>query len=527
MPRTKRAQTNTPAVLCILDGFGIAPEGPGNAITKARTPHIDHLITTYPAMTVRASAEAVGLEWGENGNSEVGHLTIGAGRVVRQVLPQIDEEVKSGVFFTRPVLKKIKQHLKKTKGTLHLVGLLSDGDVHASDRHVAALIEFAAQNELKDVMVHTILDGRDVLYDSATEYLGRLRQTMKELGVGKLASVSGRFYAMDRDRRWGRTQWAYDAIMGRRACVDDILKALQASYKEDIYDERFVPVCIKGGKPVKKGDAVLFWNYRADRMRQMVDSFTEKTFDAFETESMSGVLFASMTAYEEKTSVLPIYERDHVSECLAEVLAREGLSQIHIAETEKYAHVTYFLNGKHETPFKGEDRLLIPSPSVSHYETTPEMSAKKITKAVLEDLAKKKHDVIIINFANTDLVAHSGNMSASIKAVEAIDTCLKKVTKAVLEANGVMIVTADHGNIEEVVKTRTNDIDKEHSTSPVPVVIVGEIFEGKVGPTGEVFDHDLSTLPPAGELSDIAPTFLDLLGIKKPSAMSGRSLLDR
>lgn len=518
-----------PAVLVVLDGFGIAPDGEGNAITQADTPTFDMLTSRYPVMTLRASAETVGLSWGEMGNSEVGHLTIGAGRVYYQTLPRINKMVQDGSFATTQAFIQAAAHVKKTGGTLHLLGLVSAGKVHSFDEHGVELLKFAKAQKVADVAVHAILDGRDTLYNSGIDFVTNLEAKMTEIGVGAIASLSGRYYAMDRDNRWDRTQKAYDVMLGKGPTAQSAVQAIRDSYAKEVYDEEFVPTVItRKGQPVaavKPDDAVIFFNFRPDRARQLTKAFVLPSFDKFPREYMKNLLFVTMTEYEANLPVTVAFPTVRITNTLAEVVAQQGLVQLHIAETEKYAHVTFFMNGTREEPFPHEDRVIIPSPSVASYDNAPSMSAQTVTDRVVKEIGVGNYDLIIMNYANPDMVGHTGNLAATKVAVETVDACIKQLLDAVLAADGVMFITADHGNAEEVLNLQTRAIDKEHSTNPVPLWIVGRQFEGRASPAGDVPNGDLSLMPPIGMLADVAPTILKVLGIPQPPEMTGTALI--
>lgn len=520
-----------PVVLAVLDGWGIAPDGPGNAITKSKTPNLDRFIKTYPAMALIASGEAVGLRFGEQGNSEVGHLNIGAGRVYYQSLTRIDKTISDGTFGSVEAFKKAFEHIKKNGSALHLVGLLSKGNVHASIDQLNALLEAAKKQKLTRLFVHAILDGRDAPFDAGQKHVGDLQKYLSKLKLGEIASLSGRMFAMDRNNRWDRTEPAYRAMAVGKAAqtADDALAAVKASYHRKVYDEEFAPTVItKKGAPVgilQKGDAVIFWNFRPDRMRQLVAAFALPSFAKFDRPSPADNLFVTMTEYAKDLPVVVAFAPEVVKHPLSRVISDAGLKQLHAAETEKYAHVTFFLNGTLEAPFNGEDRVIVPSPRVESYAEKPEMAAKEITQKMVKDIEAGAHDFIAVNFANGDMVAHTGNMKATQKAVTTIDECLGKIAKAVLEKNGVMIITADHGNAEEMTNLVTGEMDKEHSTNPVPFIVVGAQFEGQSGAVVEGVGGDLSLTPPVGVLADVAPTVLKILGLKPPAEMTGRALV--
>ncbi len=525
------ARRPRPVVLFVLDGYGIAPDAEGNAITRANTPIFHMLTARYPTMTLRASSEEVGLNWGEMGNSEVGHLAIGAGRVYYQTLPRLTKSIASGAFMTNPALMKAIEKVKSTGGVLHLMGVLSSGKVHGYDEHCYALLRMAKEHGIKNVAVHAVLDGRDTLYNSGIDFVKNALSQMKEIGVGELATICGRFYAMDRDNRWDRVEKAYNAMAIGKAdvMVEDAVGAVELSYSREVYDEEFIPTVItKKGKPIatiRENDAVICWNFRPDRSREITKAFVLPVFDKFSREYIQGLTFVTMAEYEEGLPVIVAYAPEKISNSLAEIISNAGLVQLHIAETEKYAHVTFFMNGTREEPFPHEDRALVPSPHVASYSEIPAMSAPAITDRVVLEIKRGNYDVILGNFANADMVGHTGNFAATIAAVECIDLCIGRIVDAVLAADGVLLITADHGNAEEVLNLQTHEIDKEHSTNPVPFWIVGKQFEGKPSICGDVPGGDLSMMPPCGMLADIAPTMLAILGIEQPPEMTGTPLI--
>lgn len=518
-----------PVVLLVLDGWGIAPKGDGNPLEAAKTPVFDELVATYPAMTLRGSAESVGLSWGEMGNSEVGHLTIGAGRVFYQSFPRITLAIQSGEFMANAAFLEAAEHAKKNKSAFHIIGIYSPGNVHGSDAHVQALLQFAKKHGLKKVYVHAILDGRDSIFNTGATFLEELKQAMKKIGIGEIASVSGRYYAMDRDNRWDRIEAAYKAMTGAGAMVEDAVEAVNASYTKNVFDEEFSPVTIakrdKAIGPISDGDAVVFANFRPDRAMQLTKAFALPAFAKFPHTEIRDLYFVTMTEYEKNIPVKIAFPPEIIDTCLAKVISDAGLKQLHIAETEKYAHVTFFMNGMREEAFPGEDRVIIPSPKVASYDTEPEMSTGKITDRIVEEIRAQKYDVIIANFANADMVGHTGNFEATKTAVENIDRNIGKIAAAILEANGALIITADHGNAEEVKNLQTGAIDKEHSTNPVPLIIVGQPWKGKESPAGPVPEGDLSLMSPVGVLADVAPTMLAILGVPQPPEMTGSALV--
>jgi 2,3-bisphosphoglycerate-independent phosphoglycerate mutase len=520
-----------PVILVVIDGFGVAPSLDGNAVRAAQMPVFRRLVEAYPAMTLQASGMAVGLSWGEMGNSEVGHLTIGAGRVLYQSLPRVNLAIESGEFYENTAFQKALAHIKQSKGTLHLMGLVSQGGVHAQQDHLYALLTLCQKARVDRVAVHAFLDGRDTLYNSALGFIDELEAKIKELKVGTIATLAGRYYAMDRDNRWDRVQKAYDAMVlgASERTFPSAHEAIEASYAANVFDEEFVPTVItKHDKPVatvKEGDACVFFNFRPDRARQLTKAFVLPAFDFFPRTKVDNLLFVTLMEYEKDLPVEVAYPPQVVETCLARVLSDAGLRQLHIAETEKYAHVTFFLNGAREQELKGEDRVIIPSPPVSSYDKAPEMSAIPLAERVVKEVAAGTYDAILLNLANPDMVGHTGNEEATVKACEAVDRALGMITDAVLAVGGVVLITADHGNAEEVKNLTTGEMDKEHSTNAVPFVVVGKSYEGMKAPSGDVVGGDLSMTQPVGMLADVAPTMLKIMELPQPPDMTGRSLL--
>ncbi len=524
MPRPK------PVILIIIDGFGVAPPSEGNAVFAARMPNFHKYVGSYPAMTVQASGEAVGLSWGEMGNSEVGHLTIGAGRIFYQSLPRINLSIQSGEFYQISAFKKALAHVTTTKGKLHLMGLVSSGGVHASQEHLYALLELCRRENFERVFIHAMLDGRDTLYNAAAGFIQELENKIVELKVGTIATVSGRYYAMDRDNRWDRIEKAYRAMaLGDGPRAESASAAIQASYAQGIYDEQFVPTVIaSGGAPLTKieaGDSVIFFNFRPDRARELTKAFVLPAFDKFPREYISDLLFATMTEYEKDLPVEVAFPPHTIETCLARVVSDVGLRQLHIAETEKYAHVTFFFNGMREEEFPGEDRVIIPSPRVSSYDQEPAMSALLLSDRVVKEISAGTYDFIVMNFANPDMVAHTGNEPATIAACETVDQAIGQIVEAALAVGGAVVITADHGNAEEIKNLVTGGMDKEHSTNPVPLVIISKAYEGIQAPSGDVIGGDLSLTTPIGMLADVAPTICKLLEIPPASDMTGQALI--
>jgi 2,3-bisphosphoglycerate-independent phosphoglycerate mutase len=521
-----------PLVLLILDGWGVAPPGPGNPIAAANTPYLNEIIDTFPTITVTASGEAVGLSWGEMGNSEVGHLTIGAGKIFYQSLPRINIAIQSGEFFRNEVFLAAAEHVKKNRSTLHIMGLLSPGHIHASDAHIYALLEFAKQQGLSDVVIHAFTDGRDTKFNSGVDFVRECQKQMSTIGVGRFGTLIGRYYAMDRDNRWDRIEQAYNALVGKSAerQFDDPIAAMEESYAAEVYDEELPATIITNNGhpagPIKDGDALIFANFRPDRARQITTAFVSSEFSKFERTHLQNLFVGTMVEYEKELPVKVAFPPEIIETCLAKVLSDAGLKQLHIAETEKYAHVTFFLNGLREDEFPGEDRVIIPSPRVASYDRAPEMSTPRIAEHILKEIEKREYDVIIANFANADMVGHTGDFEMTKIGCETIDRCVGRIVNAVLTHDGVVIITADHGNGEEVINLQTGDKDKEHSTNPVPFIVVGEQWRGQSSPVGvEIIGGDLSLIPPVGMLADTAPTVLKILGVEQPSEMTGSPLI--
>ena len=514
-----------------MDGWGVAPGGDGNAITKAQTPNFTKFLKNYPTMTIHASGNEVGLMFGEMGNSEVGHLNIGAGRVYYQSGPRINRAIDDGSFFTNPAFLSAIAKVKTNKSKLHLVGLVSSGNVHSSNEHLYALLALCKKQKCGNVFVHAILDGRDALYNSGKEFVLELQQKMSELKVGKIASLSGRYFALDRDNRWDRCEKAYRAMAEGKAdrYAEDPIKAIDDAYAQKNYDEEFAPTVLTSkNKPlatIANDDAVIFFNFRPDRARELAQAFVLPSFNKFPKEYLKDLFFVTMTEYEKELPTMVAFAPVVVHNCLAETVSKASLKQIHMAETEKYAHVTFFLNGTVEEPFPGEDRSLIPSAKVSSYDQKPEMSALEIAKEAVKIIDSAKYDFIAMNLANADMVGHTGNLQAGIKACEVTDKCLGEIVDHALAQNGAVVITADHGNAEEMTNLQTGEIDKEHSTNPVPLIIIGKDFMGQAGPAGDAPEGDLSLMHPVGVLADVAPTVLKLLGVPQPEDMTGQALI--
>lgn len=505
-----------PEALIILDGFGLRDEEKGNAVAHANKPNFDRYWNQYPHATLQACGKAVGLPDGQMGNSEVGHLNIGAGRIVYQSLTRVNLAIEEGDFFENETFLEAIDHVKKKGTSLHLFGLLSDGGIHSHIKHLFALLELAAKQGLEDVYVHGFLDGRDVGQQSAKTYIQQLEDKMEEVGVGRLATLSGRYYSMDRDKRWDRVEKSYRALAyGEGPSYKDPYEMIDDNYENEIYDEFVLPSVMtdEDGSPiatVNDEDAVIFFNFRPDRAIQISQVFTNDDFRGFDRgeERPKNLHFVSLTRFSETVGGDVAFKPTNLDNTLGEVLAQQDYKQLRIAETEKYPHVTFFFSGGREEEFPGEERILIDSPKVATYDLKPEMSAYEVTDALLKELDADKHDAIILNFANPDMVGHSGMLEPTVKAIEAVDECLGKIVDKITEKGGHAIITADHGNSDEVT-TLDGEAMTAHTTNPVPVIVTKEGVE----------------LRTDGILADLSPTLLDLLGGKQPKEMTGKSLI--
>ena len=501
-------------MLMILDGFGINESEKGNAIKLAKTPNIDKLMKTCPTTVVHTSGLEVGLPDGQMGNSEVGHTNIGAGRVVYQELTRITKSIEDGDFFSIPEFVEAIEHCKKYGTKLHIMGLLSEGGVHSRLRHLFALLELAKRKDFEDVYVHCFMDGRDTPPTSGEGYIAQLEEKMQEKGVGKIASISGRFYSMDRDNRWNRVQKAYDALVngiGNKGV--SAISAIEASYQKEVFDEFVEPTVIYSGEEpiatISPNDAVIFFNFRTDRAREITRTLVDTNFKEFETKDLN-LYFVCFTQYDESMpNVQVAFKPEILENTFGEYISHKGLTQLRIAETEKYAHVTFFFNGGEEKQYSGEDRILIPSPKVETYDMQPEMSAEEVTVKVVEAIKSGKYNSIILNYANPDMVGHTGNLEAAIKAIETLDECVQKIVDVVKEKQGVLLITADHGNSEQMVDYETKEPFTSHTTNPVPLILVGKE----------------NVALKEGKLADLAPTMLDIMGLEKPKEMTGESII--
>lgn len=495
-----------------MDGFGINPSTYGNAIAAAKKPNLDRLMQANPTTKIGASGLEVGLPDGQMGNSEVGHTNIGAGRVVYQELTRITKSIQDGEFFENPALKIAMQNCADSGTALHLMGLLSDGGVHSHNTHLYALVEMAKRYGLKKVFVHCFMDGRDVPPTSGAGFVQELQKKLEQIGTGKIATVEGRYYAMDRDNRWERVTKAYDAIVNGEGVFNaDPVAAVEDSYRNEVTDEFIVPVVCDKGAAVSKGDSVVFFNFRPDRAREISRTLVDPDFSGFaRKKGFFPLTYVCMTQYDvTMPNVQVAFGPESLVHTFGEYVSEKGLKQLRIAETEKYAHVTFFFNGGVEKPFDGEDRVLVPSPKVATYDLQPEMSAVEVTDKVVERIDSGKYDTIILNYANCDMVGHTGIFEAAVKAVETVDTCVGRVADAIARQNGVLLITADHGNADQM-KEPDGSPFTAHTTNKVPFVVAG---------------YDCRLRPEGGKLADIAPTMLEIMGLPIPPEMTGVSLI--
>ncbi|MFD2679409.1 2,3-bisphosphoglycerate-independent phosphoglycerate mutase [Bacillus seohaeanensis] len=510
--------SKAPVALIILDGLGLRNEEKGNAVTHAKKPNFDRYWNSYPHNTLTASGEAVGLPEGQMGNSEVGHLNIGAGRVVYQSLTRVNVSIREGEFEQNVTFLNAINSAKEKGTNLHIFGLLSDGGVHSHIEHLYSLLGLAAKEGVKNVYVHAFLDGRDVGPQTAKEYIASAQKKMEETGVGEFATISGRYYSMDRDKRWDRVEKSYRAMVyGEGPTYQDPIELVNDSYANGIYDEFVLPSVItkENGEPVatiKDDDSVIFYNFRPDRAIQISNTFTNKDFRDFDRgeKHPNNLHFVCLTHFSETVDGFVAFKPVNLDNTLGEVLSQNGLKQLRIAETEKYPHVTFFMSGGREAEFPGEKRILIDSPKVATYDLKPEMSAYEVTDALMKEIQDDQQDAIILNFANPDMVGHSGMLEPTVKAIETVDECLGKIVDLIIEKGGAAIITADHGNADEVVTLEGSPMTA-HTTNPVPVIVTKKGLELRDG----------------GILGDLAPTMLDLLNVNQPTEMTGKSLIQK
>ncbi len=503
-------------LLLILDGFGLNQATEGNAVKLGKTPYIDQLMESCPHTSIAASGLEVGLPAGQMGNSEVGHLNIGAGRIVYQELTRITKAIEDGTILENPALKGAMEKARDEGKAVHLMGLLSDGGVHSHNTHLYGLIEMAKNLGVTELYVHAFMDGRDVAPDSGKDFVDQLQAKLREIGLGKIASISGRYYAMDRDNRWERVEVAYNALCkGEGNTSENVSTIMQKSYDENILDEFVVPTVVtKSGHAIgkiKKGDSVIFFNFRPDRAREITRAIVDKEFTGF-NRNLIPVTFVALTQYDITIVDKEVaFTPEILTNTLGEYLAHLGKKQLRIAETEKYAHVTFFFNGGIEEPNENEERILIPSPKVATYDLQPEMSIYEVADKLTEAIESKKYDVIIANYANSDMVGHTGSMDAAMAAVEAVDKSVEQVIKAIKATGGSALITADHGNADQMIDPETGGPFTAHTTNPVPLILVN--YPG------------VNKLKDGGKLADLAPTLLDMMGLDKPAEMDGNSLL--
>jgi len=506
-----------PVILVVLDGWGINPRKEGNAILQASTPNMDALAKRYPSSSISISGLDVGLPEGQMGNSEVGHMHLGAGRVIYQDLTLIHQAIDDGKFFSNPVFLDAMRRVKQSGGRLHLMGLLSDGGVHSHQRHLEALIDLGVREKVGEIFLHLFFDGRDTAPTSGEGFLLKLVERLKSVPTAKIATLSGRYYAMDRDKRWERTEKAYRALTeGVGVQAGSPVEAIRKSCQDGVTDEFVLPTVIQGCIPqgtVRDGDVVVFFNFRADRARQLTRAFTQEDFKEFPRKRrISLSSFITMTQYDGTFGLPAAFPPRSLKNVLGEIACREEIPQLRIAETEKYAHVTYFFNGGQETKFSREERILIPSTKeVPTYDLKPEMSACEITEALVREIAKDAHGLIILNYANADMVGHTGNFAATVRACEVIDECIGRIVRAMMDKRGRVIITGDHGNAEQMIDYETGQIHTAHTSNPVPLILIDEELK--------------SSRLNSGKAIDVAPTILRLLGLPQPSEMTGRPLL--
>ena len=505
-----------PVMLMILDGFGIGKKYPGNAVELAQKPNFDRIKEQYPYTTIKASGLSVGLPDGQMGNSEVGHLNIGSGRIVYQELTRITKEIQEGKFFNKKEFLDAIDNAKAHNSAIHLIGLVSDGGVHSHNTHLYALLQLMKRHDFKNVYVHVILDGRDVPPSIGSSQVKELMDMMDEIGVGRIATVSGRYYTMDRDNRWERVVLGYDAmVLGQGQKCQDPIDAIEESYKRGVNDEFVLPTVItENDQPIatlEDNDSVIFFNFRPDRARQITRAIMDEDFNGFIRKKRVKVYYVTLTEYDKTIQNVHVaYTNDPLENTLGEYVSKLGKSQLRIAETEKYAHVTFFFNGGREEPFVNEDRALISSPKVATYDLEPQMSAEGVKEEVLKRIKSDKYDLIVLNFANADMVGHTGVIPAAVKAIETVDSCMGEIVDLMEEIGGKMIITADHGNAERMLDEHTGAVVTAHTTNEVPLIIIGQ---------GQV------ELREGGILADIAPTLLEMMNLPKPDQMEGNTLI--
>lgn len=517
-----------PLVLVILDGWGLAPTIEGNATLQAATPYFDNLLKNFPHTSLHASGEEVGLPWGEMGNSEVGHLNLGTGRIIMQDLPRIDKSIIDQTFFQNPHLLEAFEYSKSNQSNLHLIGLVSAGGVHSHINHLLALLDLANKLNFKKIFIHMITDGRDTPEKAALSDLAIIENKIKTIGFGKIASVLGRYYAMDRDQRYERTKKAYDCLVVGGREFSSPLEAIQNAYQNGQTDEFIEPAVIKGTKRICSNDAVIFFNFRSDRVRQLTKSLIDIKFNGFPREKIiQNLFFVTFTNYglEPQPNVKVAFFAENCQNPLARIISAKKQVQLHLAETEKYPHVTYFFNGGNEQPYPGEIRSLIPSPKVATYDLSSKMSASAVAESFIDIFNNKKPIFTVLNFANADMVGHTGNIEAVKSAIVVVDKCLSKVCETIFSVSGDVVICADHGNAEQMLNPQTGEIDKEHTTNPVPLILgIEEMRFKELRMIDLNYKMNYAAIEPTGVLADVTATILDILGLSLAAEMSGRSL---
>jgi len=520
------------AVLMVLDGWGVAPDNGGNAITNAKAPNFDKIVDSYPAMTLSASGGAVGLAEKEPGNSEVGHLAIGAGQVIYKDIVRINKAIKDGSFYKNKRLLGAIKHAKKNNSALHLIGLLSDGGKESREEHLYALLDLAKKNKFcGKIFIHVILDGQDVAFNSGIDFIKKLQEKLNKDKCGKIATISGRFYALDRNSYWERTETVYQMLVYGKSDkkFDDPLKALEYFYQEKIYDEEIPPTVLMDSQnnsigTIEDGDAVILFNFGINHTEQLARSLVDKEFDKFKRTLLKNIYFVSLWNRSKDISVKIVFPKEEINNSLAQIISEEDLKQLHIGETEKYIHVTYYFNGLREEPFKDEDWEMIASPIVSSYMEKPGMSAKKIKDRVIKAINSEEYNFIVLNFANPDMLGHTGDLKATQKAIEVLDKYIGEIKDTVLAKDGVLFIVGSHGNAEEVLSEQSGQIKREHTINPVPFLVVSDFYEGKTAGV-DVPGGDLSLIKPVGSLVDVAPTILKIMKIEQPKEMKGKPLI--
>src|SRR3989344_4760314 len=517
-----------PVVLVILDGYGRGPENAANAVFKAKKPNIDFIEKNFPMTNLQASGIAAGLPWGEEGNSEVGHLNLGAGQIVYQYLPLITFAIRDGSFFKKPALIQAAEHIKKNNSSLHIIGLVGDGNVHSYIDHLYAILEFAKKENIKDVFIHAFTDGRDSPPKDALDFYEKVQNKLnRDYSFAKIASLIGRHYAMDRDNNWSRTEITYQLLTESKGeAFPDVKTGIESDYDKNNIDAFIEPKIIphpsmKGGGSIKDNDAAVFFNFREDSARQLTRALVEEKFDKFERKKINNLYFVAMTRYEKNLPLNVLFEPPEIKNTLAKVISDAGKKQIHIAETEKYAHVTYFFNGGQENPMPGEERILIPTKKDHNLVEDPAMSASEITEKLIEAINSKKYDFIVVNYANSDIIGHTGNFQATVSAVEILDNEIGKIMAEVLKINSALIITADHGNADEKINLLPGIPPPEHTATPVPFYLISNDFKREK--SQEKLETEKNEIN--GILADVAPTILELMNLPQPPEMTGKNLL--